>query len=493
MIDKKAKAVRNRKLKYGSLAVTLTVVCVALVVVVNAIFSALANKYLWYIDMTEEQIYGITDASRILLDEYEGLDDFRVTILFCAPKDKLTSSYNTNMVYNCARQFEEEYDFINIDFCDVVTHPSSVDKYMTTAVSKITASSVIITNGEDYRVLALTDFYTFSSETGAVFAFNGEYRITSSIVQMDGNNPIAYFVEGHGESNEGSVMYTLFEEAGFEVRTIDLSKENIDSNAKVMVINNPKYDYMGAGATINEIAKVDHFLDNFGSLMVFMDGTPKNMPELSEFLEEWGIRFENAVIRDYSNSLSVDGTELVAEYTTDGSGASLHTSIRDLATPPKAVVNYACPITVLFEEKGLRTTSSVLRTSSKVTAEALYHNDDTADGITGIYDLMVLSYEERYIDNEPHYSYVLAAGTSSFADDKYIGSATYSNRDIIFSAMKAFCKEAVPTDLSFKVFEDETLDITTAEANRFTVIYTAILPIAVFIVAAVVYIRRRHL
>jgi len=493
MMDRKEKAVRNRKLKYGSLAVTLTVVCVALVILVNAIFSALANKYLWYIDMTEEQVYGITDASRILLDGYEGLDDFEITILFCAPKDKLIASYNSNMVYNCARQFEEEYDFITIDFCDVVTYPSSVEKYMTTAVSKITASSVIITNGDDYRVLALTDFYTFSADTGAVFAFNGEYRITSSILQMDGNNPIAYFVCGHGESNEGSVMYTLFEEAGFEVRTIDLAKENVDSNAKVMVINNPKYDFMGAGATINEIAKVDHFLDNFGSLMVFMDGSPKNMPELSEFLEEWGIRFENAVIRDYRNSLSVDGTELVAEYTTDGSGASLHTSIRELANPPKAVVNYSCPITLLYEEKGLRYTSSVLRTSSDLTAEAFYYDNSVEEGIPGIYDLMVLAYEERYIDNEAHYSYVLAAGTSSFADDKYIGSGTYSNRDIIFSAMKSFCKETVPTNLSFKVFEDESLDITTAEANRFTVIYTAVLPIAVFIVAMVIFIRRRHL
>lgn len=106
---------------------------------------------------------------------------------------------------------------------------------------------------------------------------------------------------------------------------------------------------------------------------------------------------------------------------------------------------------------------------------------------------MTITVDSRYIDNEPHYSYVLAAGTSSFAEDKYIGGRSYANRDIIFNAMKSFGRKTVPLDLDFKVFEDEALDITTAQANRLTILYTVVPAVVVFAAGIVVYTRRRYL
>ena len=106
---------------------------------------------------------------------------------------------------------------------------------------------------------------------------------------------------------------------------------------------------------------------------------------------------------------------------------------------------------------------------------------------------MTITVDSRYINNEPHYSYVLAAGTSSFADDKYIGSRSYANRDVIFNIMKSFGKKTVPLDINFKVFEEEALTITKAEANRLTVVYTVLPSLAIFVVGIVVYTRRRYL
>ncbi|MDD6800871.1 MAG: Gldg family protein [Firmicutes bacterium] len=493
MNDKKSKAVRYRKLRYGSFAAAFTVVCVALVIIINAIFSAFSNKYMWYWDMTKYQVYGLTDASRMLLEQYKGLDGFEIKIIFCKPEDELADNYYSNMIYNCAKQYAEEFDFIDLEFYDVVTHPGLVDKYLTTSISTIKSTNVIITNGTESRVYTNDSFFTFDSDTGNIFAFNGEYKITSAIIQMDGIHPIAYFVKGHGEQTEGSVMYSLFSDAGFDVRTIDLSRENIDPSAKLLVINNPAYDYMGSKGTINEIAKIDTFLDNFGNLMVFRDATDNTFPELDEFLSEWGIQFENAIIRDFENSLSVDGTEIVAEYVTEGTGASLHSTLRDRDDPPKVIVNRARPIKLLFEEHNGRQTSAVLTTSSKKTAQAFYYDTEKTEPENGIYNLMTITCDYRYIDNEPHYSYVLAAGTSAFADDAYIGSGAYGNRDIIYTAMKNFCRKTVPVDINFKMFDDESLDITTAEATRWTVIYTVFLPAAVFVIAVVVFVRRRNL
>jgi len=489
---------KHRRLKFGALAVGLTVAVVALVVIVNAVFSVLATKFMWYVDMTKEQIYGITQQSLDLLDSYRSTEEFQIDIVFCSYEDALRAEYSTNLVHNLAKQYEEEFDFINVKYIDIINHPEAVDQYLATSVSRPKTTSVIISNGTQSRLYTINSFYTFDSDSGNVFAFNGEYKITAAILQLAGDNPIAYFVTGHGEQTEGTVMWSLFEDAGFDVRKIDLSKETPDDAAKVMVINNPKFDFLGGNDSVNEIKKVDEFLDNnFGGLMVFMDANSGELPELDAFLSEWGIAFRQEHVRDYENTLSVDGTELIAEYVTEGTGASLTSSLRELETIPKTVVKNAKPIDILYENKtygnSVRMPSVILQTSSNKTAEAVSLTDNSAAPVKGIYNLMTITVDQRYIDNEAHYSYVLAAGTSTFADDKYIGSRAYGNRDIIFNAMKNFGKKTVPLDLDFKVFESTELSISKGDANRWTVVCTLVLPVIIAGVGIYVYARRRYL
>ena len=487
----------RRRLKYGALAVTLTCVVVALVVVVNAIFSALANKFLWYVDMTDAQVFSVTDATRDLLNDYRGKDNSHIDIVFCQTADELDSNYTTRLVHNLALQYDDEFDFVHVKYIDIINHPEAVSKYLSTSVSTVKTTSVILSDGAQARQYTINSFYTFDSDTGNVFAFNGEYKLTAGILQLIGDSPIAYFTTGHGETVENSTMKTLFEEAGYDVRTIDLSKETPDDGAKVMVINNPKYDFLGADDSANEIKKVDSFVDNLGGLMVFMGSDSGETPNLDEFLTEWGVRFEKQQVRDYSNSLSVDGTELVATYTTEGTGASLTSTLRELETAPMAIVKNARPITLTYDNDVIgsssRLTSAVLTTSTDKTAVATSLDGSKQTVENKVLNLMTISVDSRYIDNEPHYSYVLAAGTSSFADDKYIGSKSYANRDIIYNIMKNFGKKTVPLDIDFKVFTDTDLNCTTAEANRYTLLYTVI-PAAIAAAAGIyVYYRRRYL
>ncbi len=489
---------RRRRLKYGGLAIGITCVVIALVVVVNAIFYALAYKLGLYVDMTEQSVFSITDATRDLLNDYRGKENSKIEIIFCSDANTLDGAYETKLVHNLALEYENEFDFVTVRYVDIINHPDALAKYMSTGVSNPKTTSVIISNGSQSRIYTINSFYTFDSDTGNVFAFNGEYKMTAGILQIIGDNPIAYFVTGHGEQAADNGMTALFEEAGFDVRTIDLSKESPDENAKVMVINAPAWDYLGADDSVNEIKKVSDFVENFGALMVFMGSGTKALPNLDEFLEEWGIRFETAQVRDYSHSLSVDGTELVAAYVTEGTGASLTKTIREMPSTPMAVVKDARPVTTLYTDghgvygSSERTVTSVLTTSPDKTATAT-PLDGQGEAKNGVFNLMTVTVSGRYVDNELHSSYVLAAGTSSFADSKYIGSKSYANRDIVFYAMKNFIKKVVPLDINFKVFTDTELNCTTAEANRYTALFTVVPAAIVAGVGIFVYTRRKYL
>ena len=51
------KYTQSRKFKYGSVATAFTIAFIAIVVIFNVIFTALANKYMWYIDMTDANLF----------------------------------------------------------------------------------------------------------------------------------------------------------------------------------------------------------------------------------------------------------------------------------------------------------------------------------------------------------------------------------------------------------------------------------------------------
>lgn len=487
----------GKKFKYGSSAVAFTAVVVAVIVAVNAIFSALCYNLLWYADMTTEQLYGVGDASRDLLADLSE-DDIHIKIIFCCPKDTLEGEYYQKLVHQMALAYQKEFDFIDVEYIDIITNPTAVNQYKTTAASTIKTTNVIIASDTDYRVFAIEGFYTFAESDNRVFAFNGEYKITTAILQLAYDHPIAYFTTGHGETTTSTQLSQLFDDAGYDVRTIDLTKEDIDPEAQIVVINGPRYDFMGAYDEVNEIEKIADFLDSYGNLMVFMDpnamGT-QEFPELNEFLSEWGVSFGQSVLKDPYDSISADGFSLVSTYVDEGLAESLTKSIRSLETTPKAIVRYAMPVNLLYNTKSIdqssRTTGAVLNSSATANSYTFENQDEIES--TGVFNLMTLTQDQIYIDNESYTSYVLACGTTEFASQSYLQSNAYGNADILFAVMKAMGREKVPIDIDFRVFEDNSLDITTEQANTWTVIYTALLPTVMLVLGIVVFVQRRHL
>ena len=493
----------SKRFKYGSAAVALTAAFIAVIVVINVMFSALSRNLGWYIDMTSEGLYSISDATHELIDPLNDRDDVHIKLIFCMTEDKLDESYYSRLVHRSAQLYAREFDFIDIEYVDVNAHPGEVSAYRTTAGSKIRTDSVIITNtvNGDYRVLTRDSFYTLDSDTQEPYALNAEYRITTAILQMTGKNPIAYFTTDHGETTDTSALWTLLSDAGYDVREIDLSREDIDyDNAQLIIINAPQYDFAGFGADVDEVKKIDDFLDNVGSMMVFMDPEARSknsFTNLDELLSEWGISFGDSVVYDKTESINVDGTALVSAYTEEGNGSTLTRSMRTLSNVPKTIVTYAMPINITYNngesadiDQGTRDISTVLTTSPD--AYSCKFGTDEIEN-TGTHNLMTLTTELRYIDNEAHRNYVLACGTNQFVSDKYIGNGAYGNAEILFSAMKTMGRVTVPNGIEFKIFDNNELSITSSEAYAWTVALTTVLPVVTIITGAAVYLRRRHL
>ena len=495
--NKKKKSIfSDRRFKYGSLAVGLTAAFIAMVVIINAVVYALAYSYGWYIDLTGTQYYGITDSSKKYLDDIMDRDDVEVKIIFCQEKDRVLDDSAGYYVYRCAETYKKEYpNNVKVEYMDIVSNPKLADIYTSQLGKSLYSTDVIIETKENFRVVSYENFFTFDEDSGEIYAFNGERRFTSYIIALCTEYPICYFTTGHGESiydseGEPNALYRMMQDAGFDVRTIDLSKEDIDDEAMVVIINNPVYDFKNADDAIDETRKLGRFMsDEGGNMMVFLSPEHQaNLANLKYWLSEWGIGIEDGKVKDTSHSLSPDGFSVVADYPVDGFAASLHSSLRELDSTPMTVIDDPIYIKPLWESRNSRTTGTVLYSHS-----SSVHCTDNGD-LKGSYAIAALVRQVRIdplTSNQlSTYMFVSSAG---YADGDYLDSNAYGNKDIIQSLATQMGKKLVPLDIDFKVFASEELSITTAAAYAWTIILSAVLPLAVAVVGGVICYRRKRL
>ena len=490
---------QSRKFKYGSVATAFTIAFIAIVVIFNVIFTALANKYMWYIDMTEEQTYTLSEEAREIMSDIT--ED--VTIVFASDPDVLmngTNSSYTRYIYTTALQLEEAFPNVHVEAVNVLKNPSYFREYYTTAATDIDTDSIVVTSGTEVRVFAAEAFFVFNdiSDSSTVWAYDGEEAFLSGIMQVTQTDTpkIAFTVE-HGEDMAGALyLADVFATNGFEVQTVNLAQDTLDEDCRILVIFNPLYDFIGAEAeekSFNEIEKIDKFLDDHGCLMVF--GDPQNagnLTNLNELLAEWGIAYmTDSTVRDTEHAMTTDAYSIIAEYQPDTLGGSIYRDLNNLATPPKTIIRKAAPIEILWETggavNGSRQVSAVLK--SYETSELV------KDGMvvdSGKYNLVTISRETNIVDNEYYYSYVIAFGSSSFAAQSYIDSNAFANEDILAAAMRAVGRERVLSMLEFKPFDNSEITVTTEEANNWTVAMTLAIPAVIALCGIVVITRRKH-
>lgn len=485
----------GKKKKFAFLSVAQTALLLAAVIILNVIIYTLADKFRWYIDMTEGQVYSLSDAAKDILSDVED----EVNIYFTVEPDKVAeTSPNLYYVYQTAQKMAAAFDNINVKCVDIIKNPAFFKGYYNTAAQDIYTTSVIVESGTEFRLYTVDAFF-ITNEDGEIWAYEGEYKLTSAILTVTAAQmPVVAFTSSHGEKTGDSAkaLTSLFTDGGFHVVNVDLAREDLPEDTRIVVVNDPVYDFAGIeGGESDEIKKLDGFMDSYGTLMVF--SSPENagkLTNLSEFLAEWGIAFTpDTYIKDTGNSLSVDGKTLIADYpSSDTMGASLYLDISTMNNAPKTVMGNAMPIQLLFEEddrlEGTKQTSPVLISHEGALAIS---SEGESDG--GGLPLLTVTRETRLVDEQYYYSYVLAGGSSDFLTDDYLNSSSFANRDIIYNTMKTTGIKRVLADIEYKVLDNTEMTVSTAEANRWTVALTAVLPAVFALCGVCVYIRRRSL
>ena len=540
---------RSRRFRYGSMSVLITALVIAAVIIFNVIFSALASKFLWYIDLTREGIYTLSDNCIELINEtFESVEKRRaeegvtaplkVKIKFCDLEDNIMENTTQRYVLMTAKELVDRFpDYVEIEYINIWENPSAVEKYKSSVHTSITSTDVIVESGTEFRAYTLNKFYMTNSGSTTPWAYYGEKRFASGILAVtQAESPVAAVMTGHGEVFDDAELIYMLELAGFEIEVVDdLSTYEIPDNCRLMVSYNPTADFLAADgiSDISEISILDKFLEGENhSLMVFMSPSSPILPNLENYLALWGVQFGRhtdgvgqtfpSMVKDADNALTGDGLTFIGQYETLGLGADITSDLRNVSQPRRVVFKNAMPLFVaedyevahaLDEESGKSLTYGYKDLGSGFTREVynLFSSSTSAvlmaDGkqvdsasATSTYGLMTITRQFRATQEDNmgyayanQSSYVLACGSTEYAAEALIQSNTYGNSEVLLRALLEMGKEAVPTSLDIKPFSDTTIDtLTIKRANAYTVGLTVVPAVLIFGIGIFVIVRRKY-
>lgn len=445
-------------------ALSALVLVAALLLGIGA--NALKTEWNSYVDATPEGLYTLTDT---FLEEIKGVEE-DIRIIFCDDPDRLMANDETRYVYVMAREIEKKKSNVTVETYNVERDPTAVQAFRATSSTVISSNHVIIStaDGKRYRTLAASAFFSKDSSSGTYFAFNGEYKMASVLLSITAlERPVAYFSIGHGEScylSEGlseaereqhRAFYQLLIDSGIDVQTIDLKERDVPEDAVLLILNNPTEDFaltedeMFSVNPRPALERIDRYLDNYGSLMVFKDPAV-SLPALEEFLTEWGIEYVNGeTVKDpkADADLSIDDTRdrfavTYPQKDTDALGYNLFGDVAGLTSAPATVVEGSGYI----RRSWLEDTHYVSRNTSAMTSAvfrspegAKAYNEDgkVTQKQDGDYVLARLSARVTVEqDIEDYYAYVFCAATTSLTDTKYLEDASLGNYDIMFATVR---------------------------------------------------------
>ncbi len=522
----KKMSINKRNLKYGGFAVVLTALIIAAVILLNVVVTALGTTFSWYADLTGKSLYSVSDAFHKNLDELLDVNkdsdtenDLYLNIVLLMDEDAFRDySAYTYYVYHTIKQIDASTDYVNIKAINSTQDPEYVQEhYMKISGDTPAISDVIVEIADKdgnsrsdlgFKKFAINAFYMADSESGDIIAYNAETKFLSAVAQLSGKvneatAPVVYYLQGHSEPllSEASDWTTLFNDAGYVVKEINLMTEDFPTEVtqgSLVFLNCPKTDLQGSTASgKSEIKKLREFASaNYGNVIVTLDSSSSaaSLPALDQLMSEWGVGIGGGITDDEHSVSGSGAVKVLADYslTTKDIAKSIlnkatgtnENRAPTLFTNPRAILvlddsKIVAPVNSTYTSQVLLAPYSTAQVSGNVPASAQV----SLASITRI----VGNIAEP--DSTTHY--IMCIGSSDFIDPSL--DKTNYNKMLVYQALYVMWSGAMTfDDVSYKLFDDNALSVTTAQTNAWTIACVAVIPAAFIIAGTVVYIRRRH-
>ena len=518
-------------IKHTTMATVLTVIFIAVVVLINAVASILFERYPLTIDLTENSMYSISDES---IDYIKGIDaEIHITVL-CEETEFSSLNEYTLQAMELLKRYQEYNQNIKVSYTDLLTHPEvtsnypSVDLHNYDIIFETKNTSSDDESFQRIKVLKITDLASWDSEfisqmsealltyygmsfeqycdslgaatvmngyRGYIVGSNAEAAFTSAIMSITDPDPVVVtFLTGHNEVSQLEYFKKMLDANGYQVGEINILTEEIPEDTDLIVIPAPSQDYID-----EEIKKISDFLLNGGALekdaLYIASVQQGETPKLDEFLEEYGLKVEPALIMEGDSNRYYDPrlpSYAMPSIVSENYMQDMNTADYLLLMPN------ARAITLLYDEQSMKVTEAYVQSSDMAyTCGYDSYGFDTSDiRERGVQTSVAVGSKAVFgegDDYSTYYSNIMVISSDEFLADSWLQASQFQNSEYIISLLNGMTgKTNTGIVIAPKTIIGNTFDLTGKQASILKWTFQLVIPLIVLIIGFVIYKRRKN-
>ena len=539
---KKPNFLSSRAFRKGTLSLAFTALVIVAVIVVNIIVSAVAERFPFSVDLTANKDYTIS-----LTDEYAAFVkeiNQPITVTVCAQEDDfssgtyanymaqtltLTDNYmgvsdNTNKYARQVSAFLKSFGVMNSNITVRFINPNSVTEFAPITNQYTTEDfaygDVIVscmhpaTDGsefERYQIVKMADIFTTEMNQELYYTYQTyAYDITGSslagtmvsalyIVTNESSVEVAVFGGHEVDQEYTDAVQSFLRKNNYTFTQVDqLLNAKIAEETQFGLIVSPQTDYSAA-----ELEVLDSFLENggkYGRTLVYLPsiGQPQ-LPNLEEFLQEWGIEILPVAAYDETSGNYYQYPYMLLAQAADSEYTKEFDNTQQYFEPmPYRLMR------TMFDSQGGYTTQSILTTGKNACGIPL--QDDVPEDwtpadaqYTGQFDLAILSTYQKLDSsaNVAGQSHVLVVSGDGFFYKEVMSNSSAYNSTLAINMFNDLSgqEESAAITIEDKViatngFSDQLVN---SYAPVFVlVIFVLVIPAALVAMSLVIWIRRKR-
>lgn len=485
------KFMKSRKARHGTIAMAITALVIVMVIVLNIIIGLLVNRFPdLELDLTSNSSFALQDDT---IDYVSHLDS-DVTVYILMEKDKFESqgTYFVQAQKMLNKMASKSDGKIKIKYVDLTSNPSFTSNYPNVDWQSSSANNIVLVeSGKQYKVLTLADCFEYDEQTYnyyGSYSFTGtkiEQAVITAILNVTTNDKVVVdMIKGNNEQDYSSLK-TLLENNAYQVNEVSLATGDFDKDAKIAIMYAPSVD-------LDEkiVEKLSTWLSNDGkygrSLIYVPTADMGEMPNLDDFLKEWGMSIDRGYVFETDETALVNASSPYAftvnygDYYTD--------NLKNSKIP--VVVSEAHPVNITDEN----TAHALLTTSDKAGVLPIDADKDWnyKDAITG--DGENVAAEGVMSNEDKNSSRVIVFGSYIMFSDTIMQYNSFNNSAYFMNVVNTIAdKEDVGITIESKSIDNTELGITdVATQNTMLVVFVIVIPIAILVAGFVLWLRRRN-
>lgn len=502
-------------LRRGGFSILITALFLAVIIVFNILVSALSDRFSLEYDLSADKQSTVTKENV----EYIKNISNDINIIVCAAEESYVSAaaYVAQQMYSISSDYSDYYNQslrfikkypeynkrISLEFIDMYSDSQFAEIYSKYSNESISYGDIIVSANvendgavtERHKVLSFKDVYKLTEDSDssyyAMYGLGAAYTITGNNIESALSGAIEYVIgvdknavllTGHSPETVDA-YYTAYEELltsnNFNVESLDATSINsLPEKCDVAVIIQPDTDF-----SASELELLNDFLYNNGELrktLIYVGGAAgKSLPNLNEFLSDWGINVAEGKLFETTGDycLSGDPTTLAFRNTygaiaasgnipiTVGEAADENTEAQALIATPDSTV------------------------AAPVGAGSDWNDYTKADGEA--YALVAYGLKTSQDDNgDDINSAVFAFSSVDFISPKQENTM---NTQYAQLASEAFADSGV-SEISFepKTITSDSFTPTETASRTLQIVFVIIVPLAMLALAIFIYIRRKN-